>query len=273
MRTDEMTAPPTDELETQIDGADSGPDALQWEANRLMEFKKEKVKRNNQTPCPACATYVHINANKCPHCSSDIAANNALIRESLRRLTEITEQLEAIHDQHMERLHGAPRRPLGERLKSFFADRQTREDMKLVVPSLFLFFVVVATLRVISTPTIFGAFAIAGGAALYLIFNRMSVKRLVTIDLYRTVLVFGVLVMVASSVAQPDALWPWANGTRVEVLGSTVNIRASSTTQSDVVATARRGEKLSVIERRNDWYQVETADGSTGWIHASLVRD
>jgi hypothetical protein len=271
METKEQVLPTTEPVDQQEEAIGRHA-ALKVEANRLMEFKKERVKRNNQTQCPACATYVHINANKCPHCSSDIAANNALVRESLRQLDEITAELEAMHEQHMERHQDVPRRPLSERLKGFFADRQTREDMKLVVPSLFLFFVAVATLRIVGNQTLFWSFSIAGGIIAVSLLNKFKVRRIITIDLYRSVLVFGLLAVMASAVAQPSSLWSVATKSSVEVKGSTVNIRSSSTTRSSVVTTASQGDKLKVVERKGDWYKVKTSDGQTGWVYSSLVK-
>lgn len=247
-------------------------DSLQWEATRLSEFKKENVKRGNQTPCPACAMYVNIKANKCPHCSSDIAANNALVRESLRRLAEITTELEAMRDEHMERFRDVPRPPFSERFKGFFVDRQTHEDMKVVLPSLFLLFAAIAVFRLMGSQPLFWTGAIVGGAIVYALFDRLRIKRLMTIDLYRTMLVLGLLAVMASAFAQPASWWSGARADRVEVLGATINIRTSDTTQSAVLATAHQGDRLTVLERRNNWYKVETRDGQEGWVYSSLVE-
>jgi len=45
------------------------------------------------TFCPACMTHVDVSANECSNCDSNIAPNNALVRESLRRLDEIEARL------------------------------------------------------------------------------------------------------------------------------------------------------------------------------------
>jgi len=264
---EDVAAPdPEDELSTD-------QDALQWEATRLREFKKENVRRGNQTLCPACAMYVSMKANKCPHCSSDIAANNALVRESLRRLQEVTTRLEALREEHMERFHDVPRPPFSERLKGFFVDRQTHEDMKVVFPAFFLLFSAIAVFRLIGTEPLFWSCAIGGGVIVYALFNRLRIKRLMTIDLYRTMLVLGLLAVMASAFAQPASWWSGPGGSdRVQVLGSAVNIRASHTTQSDVLATAHRGDRLTILERRNNWYKVETRDGQEGWVYSSLVQ-
>ena len=270
MTTNEM-APPVEDVASP-EGDPNSADALQWEASRLREFKKEKVKKNNQTPCPACATYVHINASKCPHCTSDIAANNALVRESLRRLEEITAQLEAMREQHIERIHGVPRRPFRERFKGFFSDPQTRAEMKIVAPTLLLFFAAVTAFRILGNQALFWSFSIAGGVITYLAFSKRGIKRLVTIDLYRSVLVFGLLAVMANAVALPASWRSDGNGRSARVLGSTVNIRTSHTTQSAVLATAHHGDRLTIVERRGDWVRIQTKDGQEGWVYASLLE-
>ena len=122
--------------------------ALQEEANRLLEFKRQNIKKQNQTRCPACATYVHINANKCPHCTSDITAHTALAREELRKLDDITAELYRLQKGEMERREEhSTGRPILERITSFLSDPRIREDAKVVLPSLFLFFVLFLAAR------------------------------------------------------------------------------------------------------------------------------
>lgn len=86
---------------------------VQAEASRLLEFKKQNIRRQNQTPCPACAVFVHIDASKCPHCGSDISAHTALAREELSKLNEITQELYELHKKYGEhREREVSRRPL-----------------------------------------------------------------------------------------------------------------------------------------------------------------
>jgi len=59
----------------------------------------------------------------------------------------------------------------------------------------------------------------------------------------------------------------------VEVVRPVANIRESATTDSQIVATANDGDKLTVLERRGAWYKVKTSDGQTGWVYSSLVKD
>ena len=65
---------------------------------------------------------------------------------------------------------------------------------------------------------------------------------------------------------------PAKRDTTVEVQSSAVNIREAGTTSSNIISTAQRGEKLKVIDKSGSWYKVETESGTTGWVHASLVK-
>ena len=92
---------------------------LRMEAQRLLALKDERLKENDQTPCPSCNVLVPLQANTCPTCGSDIAASNALLRESLRRLAEIEVELDARHRDQEER--ATSRRSIGNRLKRLFS--------------------------------------------------------------------------------------------------------------------------------------------------------
>jgi curli biogenesis system outer membrane secretion channel CsgG len=50
------------------------------------------------------------------------------------------------------------------------------------------------------------------------------------------------------------------------------NIRKASSTNSPVVTTAKRGEKLVILREKGDWYQVQTESGVMGWIYKYLTR-
>ena len=69
--------------------------------------------------------------------------------------------------------------------------------------------------------------------------------------------------------------WPelsFQKDTVVEVQSSAANIREAATTNSSVISTAQRGEKLKVTDKTGSWYKVETESGTTGWVHVSLVK-
>jgi hypothetical protein len=60
----------------------------------LLEFKRERV-QGDMTPCPSCTLLVPINARRCVHCESNIEANNALVRETLRHIEEISGEIDS----------------------------------------------------------------------------------------------------------------------------------------------------------------------------------
>ncbi len=248
--------------------------ALQEEANRLLAYKKANIQKQDQTPCPACATLVHINANKCPHCTTDISEHTAYARQALGRLEEINGELDALHAAHMERrAEESGTRPFLDRFKSFFTEPETKEDMKILVPSLFLFFVAVVALRVMGTPLLFWSVSIAGGVIAYSVLNKTRVKRFVTVELYRSLLVVGLLVVMGSAFT-PSLRGLTAGGANtVTVVRPSANIRESNTTDSRIVATANQGDKLNLVEKRGDWYRIKTSDGTRGWIYSSLVSE
>ena len=98
------------------------------EIERLVELTRHKVDRDEQTPCPSCNILVDLQNNRCPHCESDIAAHNALLRESTKRLGEIEEELDGQSRKRADR-DGQTNagRSLGERIKRFFSGSESGE--------------------------------------------------------------------------------------------------------------------------------------------------
>lgn len=108
---------------------------LREEAASLVELTKNKVNRDKLTPCPACTILVHISENHCPHCSSYIAAENALMRESLRRLAEIQAALDGQHEDHVKASQNASKKPtFGHRFKHFFSGQEPPVEVKPPIP-------------------------------------------------------------------------------------------------------------------------------------------
>jgi len=255
------------------------PDLLGTEARRLMDFKSQHVKNNNQTPCPQCATLVSIQANKCPQCTSDIADHTQLVREELQRLTEVTEELYELHQKEMELLHQeAGQKPLWQRLKEHFSEPRFLQDMKIVLPFMIGLFAVVIFLKENASDLVFLLGSVIGAFVVYFLFNKWDLRKYVTLDLYRAVLLLGVIIVLSSTPFDSTTFWPETSvlnaskARRVAVQGSTVNIRQAPTTKSNVVTRAHKGDKLKVLEERDSWYQVETESGSTGWVYANLVK-
>lgn len=56
------------------------------------------------------------------------------------------------------------------------------------------------------------------------------------------------------------------------VTGGTVNIRQQGNLDSNIIAKASQGDRLTVTGRQGDWIEVVLADGSKGWI-ASWLTD
>ena len=60
----------------------------------------------------------------------------------------------------------------------------------------------------------------------------------------------------------------------VRVNASTLNVRASASAGAEIVAHARRGEKLPVLEDSGDWLRVRLSDGTVGWVSSQhIVRE
>jgi hypothetical protein len=247
--------------------------SLNSEAKRLLDFKKKNVKKHNQTPCPECATLIQIGANKCPHCGSDIGDHTTRIREELGKLKDITAELHELHNSYMECYEEESAvRPFWERARGFFSDPQMREDLKIILPSFLLFFVLIAALRVMGNGPLFWGITLPGGFIAYFLLRKSNLRRHVTIDLYRAVLVVGLILIISGAATLSLPGWPDVSFNSVEVQRSVANIRESATTDSRVVTTASQGDKLEVIGRQGAWYNIKTEDGQTGWVYSSLVK-
>jgi len=58
----------------------------------------------------------------------------------------------------------------------------------------------------------------------------------------------------------------------VRVTGSRLNVREQPATSAAAVARVKKGERLAVLGRDGEWFQVRLADGATGWVHGKYVR-
>jgi hypothetical protein len=58
----------------------------------------------------------------------------------------------------------------------------------------------------------------------------------------------------------------------LRVTGSRLNVREQPTTSAAAVARVKKGERLEVLGRDGEWFQVRVADGATGWVHGKYVR-
>lgn len=247
--------------------------SLDDEARRLLEFKKENIRKNRLTPCPECATWINLKARKCPQCTSDISAHTQKVQEQLKKLDEISAELYELHKKKMELYHeGTPYKPIWERVQTFFTDKQLLQDFKIVIPTLVSFFALLFFLKSQDYGILFWLAAIGGGTGLYFLFKRWNLKKFIVLDLYRTALVFGLVILLTATLFSKVTVWPAKSGKQTAVITApSANLRESPSTSADVVATVQQGERVTVTGKRGSWYKVKTENRKRGWIHAELV--
>ena len=174
---------------------------LNDEVRHLLDFKKSNVKGRNRTPCPECATPVDINAKKCPQCASDIAGHTANVRQHLAELDEHTAELDQLHNRYIEyREEEAAMQPFLEKIRRLVSGPQMAAGFNTVLPSFLLFFAFIATLRIIGNGPLFWASLLAGGFVAYSVLKKSSFKYYVTVELYRAVLIVGLIIMMSGAV-------------------------------------------------------------------------
>ena len=256
--------------------------SLGAEAKRLMDFKREHVTKNDLTPCPQCATPVNIRAVKCPQCTSDIARHTQNVRDELQKLEKVTAELNEIHLKEMELFQQeAGQTPVWERLRSFFSEPRLLQDMKIVLPILIGLFTVVIFLRENASGLVFLLGSMMSGFAVYSLFKKWQLNKYMTVDLYRTTLIFGLVLVLSGISFDSEKFWPDLSASAksgsskgsVVVKRPVANIRQEPTTDSPIITTAHNGEKLKLLERRGAWYRVKTQSGQSGWVYSSLVGD
>ncbi len=109
------------------------PDDLRAEQiDELLLRKRKRRIENNQAPCPGCTIGISIDVNRCPHCDSDIAAENALAREIVRVLSEHGHNLDGEHSVRPDEDGDGDKLSFGARLKRFFGS--TKEEPVIVDP-------------------------------------------------------------------------------------------------------------------------------------------
>lgn len=57
----------------------------------------------------------------------------------------------------------------------------------------------------------------------------------------------------------------------VIVKNPTVNVRSGASTNHPIVFKAQKGTPFKVLKKEGQWYQIQHADGDTGWISTSVV--
>lgn len=246
---------------------------LYAEARRLLDFKRQHITRQNQTPCPECAVPVSVQARKCPHCGSEIAEYTDAARQALGELNALTREIAELHSRELSRYaEGIRARSLRERAALFFADPQVQRDLRILLPAALLLFVVLVLVRVSASGLVFWLVAPLAGSLAWVTLRRSGVNHYVAVDLYRTLLAAGLGVLLCSALFAPRGFWPTSLTPTVSVKVQGANLRQQATADSKVVGSAARGERLHVVDRSGSWFRVRTDEGETGWIYADLVE-
>jgi hypothetical protein len=159
---------------------------LYAEARRLLDFKRQHITRQNQTPCPECAVPVSVQARKCPHCGSEIAEYTDAARQALGELNALTREIAELHSRELSRYaEGIRARSLRERAALFFADPQVQRDLRILLPAALLLFVVLVLVRVSASGLVFWLVAPLAGSLAWVTLRRSGVNHYVAVDLYR----------------------------------------------------------------------------------------
>lgn len=64
-----------------------------------------------------------------------------------------------------------------------------------------------------------------------------------------------------------------ATSQQVEVQANVLNIRKGPGLAYDVAGQVKKGQRLTIISERNEWYQVRISDNQVGWVASWLVKN
>ncbi|UQS81539.1 N-acetylmuramoyl-L-alanine amidase [Bombilactobacillus folatiphilus] len=64
-----------------------------------------------------------------------------------------------------------------------------------------------------------------------------------------------------------------AQSNQMIVKANFLNVRMGPSLSYDTIAQVKRGEKLTIIDEKNDWYQVRIADDKIGWVASWLINN
>ena len=70
--------------------------------------------------------------------------------------------------------------------------------------------------------------------------------------------------------AAPQATIGTAIG-MVRVTATTLNVRREASSESDIVAQVRKGERLALLATNDEWMRVRLSNGEAGWVAAQYV--
>jgi len=80
-------------------------------------------------------------------------------------------------------------------------------------------------------------------------------------------------------VVMPNAVVGWVEEESIDekppkryvVMVPTANLRSCHSEECPLIATLPAGTKLTRMDKKDDWYHVCTAEGTTGWVYEELV--
>ncbi|MGH9456487.1 MAG: TonB family protein [Thermoanaerobaculia bacterium] len=74
-----------------------------------------------------------------------------------------------------------------------------------------------------------------------------------------------------ATTVEPEA--PPAPIGMIRVTASRLNVRSGPSTKHEIIGSARRGERLALLERGDGWVRVLLTSGTIGWVSATYARD
>jgi hypothetical protein len=57
------------------------------------------------------------------------------------------------------------------------------------------------------------------------------------------------------------------------VIAKTANVREDASTKAATVATLKKGDRLTAVEKKGEWWRVRLKDTRAGWIRKDLVKN
>ncbi len=148
------------------------------------------------------------------------------------------------------------------------------QDLKVVIPFWIGMFALTWFVRSRTYGLVFGLFTVTAGMVVYYLFQKWNLRRMVSLELYRLVLVFGVIVILSQAFTGSKPFWPDFSIFKetVEVSGQSALLRLSPNINSEIIAYMENGERLLILESHQGWYKVKTDAEVIGWVPSSLVR-
>jgi len=71
---------------------------------------------------------------------------------------------------------------------------------------------------------------------------------------------------------KPTTSPPVTSSTVVTVTWTSANIRSGAGNEFPIVATVNKGDRLTIIGERGEWFNVRSEDGKEGWIKSGVVK-